>query len=108
MRTPTAIILPDLLADWPFTASPNALQNVVADSAAWVESYGAFSKDAQAAFNRCKFGIFASLAYPTAGPGHFRAACDLMNLFFVFDEKSDVASGEEVAKQAADIMEALR
>jgi hypothetical protein len=31
-----------------------------------------------------------------------------MNLFFVFDKKSDVASGEEVAKQAVDIMEALR
>ncbi|KAJ7843021.1 hypothetical protein B0H13DRAFT_2364962 [Mycena leptocephala] len=47
------------------------------------------NQDAQAAFNRCKFGIFASLAYPTAGPGHFRVACDLMNLFFVFDKKSD-------------------
>lgn len=108
MATRVVITLPNLLADWPFTTAPNPLQNVVADSAAWVESYRAFSKDAQKKFNRCQFGIFTSLAYPTAGPGHFRAACDLMNLFFVFDEKSDAVSGDQVAQQAADIMHALR
>ncbi|KAJ6495953.1 isoprenoid synthase domain-containing protein [Mycena vulgaris] len=63
---------------------------------------------AQTAFNRCPFGIFTSLAYANAGPAHFCAACDLMNLFFVFDEKSDEASGDEVAQQVADIMNALR
>ncbi|KAJ6564020.1 terpenoid synthase [Mycena capillaripes] len=108
MGITTEIILPDLLAHWPFETKPNPLQNVVADSAAWVESYGAFNPRAQIAFNRCKFGIFSSLAYAKAGPDHFRVACDLMNLFFVFDEKSDEASGQEVARQAADIMNALR
>ncbi|KAJ6563922.1 terpenoid synthase [Mycena capillaripes] len=104
----TEIILPDLLAHWPFETKPNPLQNIVADSAAWVESLGAFSPRDQLAFNRCKFGIFSSLAYAKAGPDHFRVACDLMNLFFVFDEKSDEASGQKVAQQAADIMNALR
>ncbi|KAF7372989.1 Terpene cyclase [Mycena sanguinolenta] len=108
MANTNEIILPDLLAQWPFETNPNPLQNIVADSAAWVESFEAFSPRAQIAFNLCKFGIFSSLAYATAGPGHFRAACDLMNLFFVFDEKSDEASGQEVAQQAADIMRALR
>ncbi|KAJ6571005.1 terpenoid synthase [Mycena vulgaris] len=104
----STFILPDLLANWPFSTKPNPQQNIVADSAAWVESFGAFSPRAQIAFNRCQFGIFTSLAYAKAGPAHFRAACDLMNLFFVFDEKSDQASGDEVAQQAADIMNALR
>ncbi|KAJ6490976.1 terpenoid synthase [Mycena sanguinolenta] len=108
MANTTEIILPDLLAHWPFQTKPNPLQNIVADSAAWVESFGAFSPRAQIAFNLCKFGIFSSLAYATASPDHFRAACDLMNLFFVFDEKSDEASGQDVAQQAADIMRALR
>lgn len=108
MASTTEIILPDLLAEWPFETKPNPLQNIVADSAKWVESFGAFSPRAQIAFNRCKFGIFSSLAYSKAGPDHFRVACDLMNLFFVFDEKSDEASGQEVAQQAADIMDALR
>ncbi|KAJ7290091.1 terpenoid synthase [Mycena rebaudengoi] len=93
MTNTTDIILPDLLAHWPFETKPNPLQNIVADSAAWVESFGAFSPRAQIAFNR---------------PDHFRPACDLMNLFFVFDEKSDEASGQEVTQQAADIMGALR
>ncbi|KAF7372984.1 Terpene cyclase [Mycena sanguinolenta] len=108
MANTNEIILPDLLAHWPFETKPNPLQNIVADSAAWVESFEAFSPRAQIAFSLCKFGIFSSLAYATAGPDHFRAACDLMNLFFVFDEKSDEASGQEVAQQAADIMRALR
>ncbi|KAJ7833072.1 isoprenoid synthase domain-containing protein [Mycena leptocephala] len=109
VRTPTAIILPNLLADWPFTASPNALQSVVADSATWAESYGAFSKTHKPRLIAANSGSSCLWrTQRTAGPGHFRAACDLMNLFFVFDKKSDVASGEEVAKQAVDIMEALR
>ncbi|KAJ7792279.1 isoprenoid synthase domain-containing protein [Mycena leptocephala] len=90
MRTPTAIILPDLLADWPFTASPNALQNVVADRAAWVESY--VSKDAQAA-----------LIAANSGSSRTQRRAEGTSA-----RPSDVASGEEVAKQAADIMEALR
>lgn len=48
------------------------------------------------------------MAYPHATGTHYRVACDLMNLFFVFDEYSDRSNGEEVAKQAADIMNALR
>ncbi|KAF8181436.1 beta-glucan synthesis-associated protein-domain-containing protein [Mycena galopus ATCC 62051] len=108
MTSTIEIILPDLLANWPYKAQPNPRQDIVADSAAWAESYGAFNPRAQDAFNRCKFGIFSSLAYPKAGPEHFRAGCDLMNLFFVFDEKSDEASGDEVGRQAVEIMNALR
>ncbi|KAK7441388.1 hypothetical protein VKT23_016636 [Stygiomarasmius scandens] len=101
-------ILPDLLEGWPFESKPNSRQDIVAQSAAWVESFNAFDEKAQDAFNRCQFGIFASLAYPKAAGAHFRAACDLMNLFFLFDELSDEASGTEAAKQAKDIMDALR
>ncbi|KAF9460417.1 terpenoid synthase [Collybia nuda] len=104
----TTFVLPDLLANWPFNPEPNPCQDIVAQSAAWVESFKPFDAKAQNAFNRCKFGIFASLAYPHATGAHFRVACDLMNLFFVFDEYSDCADGEAVGKQAADIMNALR
>ncbi|KAF5346639.1 hypothetical protein D9758_013207 [Tetrapyrgos nigripes] len=102
--------LPDLLAAWPFDHSPNPSSSIVQDSAQWTESYGAFANKpgAQEAFNRCNFGYFASLAYARAKGMHYRVACDLMNLFFVFDELSDEAGGEEVGRQAADIMNALR
>lgn len=102
------ITLPDLLAGWPFEHEPNPQQDIVAESAAWTESYKIFDKKAQDAFNRCKFGIFGSLAYAKARDNHFRVSVDLMNLFFVFDEQSDDKSGDIVAQQAKDIMDALR
>ncbi len=105
---PSHFILPDLLDQWPFETEPNPHQELVEDSARWVESYKAFSPKAQDAFNRCNFGIFASLAYPRSDGTHYRAACDLMNLFFVFDEFSDAENGDVVRQQAADIMNALR
>ena len=108
MKSQVVISLPDLLVEWPFTTSPNTHQNVVADSGAWLKSYGAFSKRAQSQFNRCKVGVFVSLAYPTAGPSHLRAACDLLNLILVFDEKTDTVPAKVVAKQAAELMNALR
>lgn len=37
-----------------------------------------------------------------------RVACDLMNLFFVFDEKSDISNEHETRYQADCIMDALR
>ncbi|THU83492.1 terpenoid synthase [Dendrothele bispora CBS 962.96] len=100
--------LPDLLEGWPFDHEPNPHNDIVQESARWTESYGAFDEKAQGAFNRCNFGYFASLAYTSAKGSHYRVACDLMNLFFVFDELSDEASGEIAAQQAADIMNALR
>lgn len=37
-----------------------------------------------------------------------RIGCDLMNLFFVFDEWSDISSAYETRLQADSIMDALR
>ncbi|KAF5335276.1 hypothetical protein D9758_016241 [Tetrapyrgos nigripes] len=106
--SPETFTLPDLLENWPFDHTPNPHDEIVRESAEWTESYKAFNEKAQEAFNRCNFGYFASLAYARAKGGHYRVACDLMNLFFVFDELSDEATGEEAARQAADIMNALR
>lgn len=41
------------------------------------------------------------------GIDQLRSACDLMNLFFVFDEHSDRCSGSEVWNQTRIIMDAL-
>lgn len=37
-----------------------------------------------------------------------RSACDLMNLFFIFDEHSDKSEADEVWHQVDIIMDALR
>ncbi len=41
-------------------------------------------------------------------PDQLRSACDLMNLFFIFDEHSDKSEPEEVWDQVDIIMDALR
>ena len=40
--------------------------------------------------------------------GHLRVACDLINLYFVIDEYTDIANKTEVSKIADDIMDAFR
>ncbi|KAK0458925.1 terpenoid synthase [Desarmillaria tabescens] len=109
MTPPVTFVLPDLMAGWPFKTMPNPhATKINAESAAWVQSYDAFNAKAQRTFDRCNFGAFAALAYPKAEPAHYRAAVDLINYYFVYDEMSDEESGETVRKQAAAIMNAVR
>ncbi len=42
-----------------------------------------------------------------SGSDQLRSACDLMNLFFIFDEHSDKCEADEVWKQVDIIMDAL-
>jgi hypothetical protein len=106
---PAQITLPDLLAEWPFEATLNPYHKTVPSaSSEWIESFHAFDARAQDAFNRCKFGFFATHAYPHVEPAHFRAACDLMNYFFVFDELSDETDGRSVQELSDIIKDALR
>ncbi len=43
----------------------------------------------------------------TAVPEQLRSACDLMNLFFIFDEHSDRATPDEVWEQGRILMDAF-
>ncbi|KAH9072901.1 terpenoid synthase [Lactarius deliciosus] len=70
---------------WPRHINPHYAE-VKAASAAWARSFGAFSPKAQEAYDRCDFNRLASLAYPLLDKARLRTGCDLMNMFFVFDE----------------------
>ncbi|RDX52874.1 terpenoid synthase [Lentinus brumalis] len=101
--------LPDTLSNWPWPRQVNAhYTEVKAESSAWLESFHAFGPKAQKAFNKCDFNLLASLAYPLATKEQLRIGCDLMNLFFVFDEYSDVEDEQTVQAFANIIMDALR
>ncbi|KAF8550833.1 hypothetical protein OG21DRAFT_1487446 [Imleria badia] len=108
------IFIPDLLARWPWPRRINPHYAAVKkESAAWTASFGAFGPKAQHAFNRCDFS--KAFRPPTRSPCLFglsnckeRAGCDVMNLFFVIDEYTDVAEPSEVRKQKDVIMDALR
>ena len=103
------VFLPDLTVNWPFERTQNPYyESALAASIQWVESFRALDPKAQNKFNRCKFALLTSLAYPRVGPDHLRLACDLMNWFFVFDEISDVADGPFVRELAATLVGILR
>ncbi|KAI0062662.1 terpenoid synthase [Artomyces pyxidatus] len=88
--------IPDCVENWKWPRFLNPhYPEVKAESAAWARSFGAFSPKAQDAYDRCDFT-------------RVRTGCDLMNMFFVFDEYSDVSPVEEVQIQADIIMDALR
>ncbi|KAK7691175.1 hypothetical protein QCA50_006278 [Cerrena zonata] len=107
--TATELCIPDVLRNWPWQRSINPYYDVCkAESAAWCESFKAFSPKAQDKFNRCDFNLLASLAFPKLDKDGCRVGCDLMNLFFLFDEYSDVTDADGVRKQADIIMDALR
>jgi len=97
------ITLPDLSAGWPWERTINPhFESAAAASLEWLESYHVLEPKAQAAFNRCKFALLASLAYPLVDAEHLRLSCDLMNWFFVFDEVTDIENGE-AARETSDI-----
>ncbi|KAK7691180.1 hypothetical protein QCA50_006283 [Cerrena zonata] len=99
--TATTLHIPDILRNWPWQRMLSPYYAVCkAESAAWCDSFNAFSPKAQAKFNRCDFNLLASLAFPRLDKDGCRVACDLMNLFFLFDEYSDVTNAPGVRKQA--------
>ncbi|KAJ6474479.1 terpenoid synthase [Mycena vitilis] len=105
----TTIVLPNTLRSWPWPRSINPNFEVCKmESSAWCEGFSAFDARAQKAFNRCDFNLLASLAFPLVNKEGCRVGCDLMNLFFVIDEHTDVSSTEKAREQASTIMDAIR
>ncbi|VDC01312.1 unnamed protein product [Peniophora sp. CBMAI 1063] len=100
--------IPNCLVNWPWPRHLNKhYPEVKAASADWARSFGAFSKKAQYAYDRCDFNLLASFAYPDHSAAHLRTGCDMMNHFFYYDEYSDVAPPEEVQVMADVIMDAM-
>ncbi|KUJ12619.1 terpenoid synthase [Mollisia scopiformis] len=89
------IFFPDLEANWmwPRRVNPHTPE-IKQECLEWVGRFGAFTPAAQKAFDKCDFN-------------QLRSACDLMNLFFIFDEHSDKCNGDEVWNQVDIIMDAF-
>ncbi|KAJ3718403.1 terpenoid synthase [Lentinula raphanica] len=109
MSVSRQFILPDTLHSWPWQRKLNPnYEKVKAESSAWIESFHAFTPKAQDALNRCDVSLLASLAYPNVSVEHLRIGCDLLNLFFMYDEYSDVCDPQEARRLADIVMDALR
>ncbi|KAG6374634.1 isoprenoid synthase domain-containing protein [Boletus reticuloceps] len=106
-ETPTRIFIPNVFARWPWPRRINPNYAVVKEEAdAWMTSFKAFSPKAQDVYNRCDSS--KSFSLQVRHSEHVRSACDLMHLFFMFDEYSDRSTPSEVCKQKEVIMDALR
>ncbi|KAK7691188.1 hypothetical protein QCA50_006291 [Cerrena zonata] len=109
MLTDTQMFIPNLLDNWPWPRQLNPYHAISkSESDSWAQSFNAFDSEAQHVYNKCNFSLLGSLAFPTVDKNGCRIVCDLMHLFFVFDEYSDVASASVVQSQADSIMDAMR
>ncbi|KAJ7822308.1 terpenoid synthase [Mycena olivaceomarginata] len=98
-----------MLKNWPWPRSISPFyEQVKKESSEWCESFQAFSPKAQNAFNICDFSLLASLGYPRLNKDVCRIGCDLMHLFFLIDEHSDLADGRTARHQMDCVMDALR
>nr|BDO24660.1 sesquiterpene synthase [Collybia nuda] len=105
----TQFVLPDILARWPW---PRAINPYYAEcrlsSQEWGAKFQAFTPKAQYAFDLCDPSLLASLGFPRTSRAGCRVVCDLMYLFGVFDEHSDVMDARSVRRCADVVMDALR
>ncbi|KAF8522896.1 isoprenoid synthase domain-containing protein [Hysterangium stoloniferum] len=111
MSTTITVTLPDLLAisNWPYecTINPHHRSNTM-KSMQWMESFQMLTPKDLAAFHRCDFPLLVSLSYPTISREHHRLAVDLFYWFFLFDEITDVQSGDAARELANVLLGVLR
>ncbi|TCD70718.1 terpene cyclase [Steccherinum ochraceum] len=74
----------------------------------WVLSFNCLDRQAQQAFDACDFSLLASLSYSAADQDVLRFGCDLMNIFFLFDEFSDCGQEADVRELYEITMDAFR
>ncbi|KAI0329655.1 terpenoid synthase [Cubamyces sp. BRFM 1775] len=104
MDVQSHLFIPDFMASWPWPRHINPLyEEVAAESNAWLRSFAPFTPESQHAFEQCDFGRLAALAYPDASRDILRTGADLMNVFFIIDEYTDVEP-EGVVKKMVDVV----
>ncbi|KAH8651060.1 isoprenoid synthase domain-containing protein [Xylariales sp. PMI_506] len=104
------IRLPKLEAGWRWPRLVNPyLAEVEQECLDWTASFTAFDHETQSLVHeKGKLNLLAAMCYARMTREQLRSGCDLMHLFFMFDEYSDVSSTEEVSEQARIQMDALR
>ncbi|KAI0267826.1 terpenoid synthase [Gloeopeniophorella convolvens] len=101
--------LPNPLAKWPWVRTLNPhYAEVKPESDAWTHGFGALDAKSQRSFDLCNFALLSALVYPLNDKAGLRVACDLMVLFFMFDEFTDKVDGEGARTYADMVMDAIR
>ncbi|KAH9033210.1 isoprenoid synthase domain-containing protein [Lactarius deliciosus] len=120
--------LPDLFAQWPWPRLPNQhYEETKPEFDEWVRSFEALDAKSQSAFDRCNFALLSSIGHPLLDEGLppafcgsdsgypdkfllecLRVTCDLMALYFMYDEYTDKLEEDGVRTCADVVMDALR
>ncbi|KAF8486350.1 terpenoid synthase [Russula ochroleuca] len=105
----TQFRLPDPLAHWPWSRTLNPhYTEVKPESEAWLHGFEALNTKSQRSFDRCNFALLGGLAYPLINKDRLRVACDLMALFYIFDEFTDKVDGQGALALVEVVVDALR
>jgi len=78
------------------------------ESDEWLKGFQALDAKSQRSFDLCNFPLLGSLVYPLLDKDGVRVACDLMVLFFIYDEFTDKVDGDGARIYADMVMDAIR
>nr|QOX59520.1 linalool/nerolidol synthase [Cyclocybe aegerita] len=109
--TKMQIILPDLLCSWGYKGFLNPhYEGAKAESNTWIRPLVVklFDERGQKAFAKDYTGLLASMTYPHHNKEFLCVACDMMNLFFVYDEYTDITPPETAQRLAKIVVNAMR
>ncbi|KAI0306221.1 terpenoid synthase [Multifurca ochricompacta] len=103
------LYLPDPLAQWPWLRELNPhYAEIKPESDAWLHGFESLDAKSQNSFDRCNFALLGALAYPFIDKERFRVACDLMALFYIFDEFTDKVDGTGARAFAEVVVDVFR
>ncbi|PAV19433.1 terpenoid synthase [Pyrrhoderma noxium] len=98
------IRLPYIMSKWPWSRQLNPYYEFVKpESEKWTHDLKAFNEKSQYAFDKCDLVRLAALTSPQASKELLRINADLMIVFFIIDEYTDVEP-ENVVKEMVDII----
>ncbi|KAH9957093.1 terpenoid synthase [Russula dissimulans] len=109
MSTSPQFCLPDPVALWPWSRILNQhYQEAKTESDNWLRGFEALDAKSQRSFNFCDFPLLSSLGYPLLDKDCLRVSCDLMALFFIYDEFTDNVDGDGARAYAKLVMDVLQ
>jgi len=96
--------LPDTMVNWPWPRAINPhFEDVKIEVDAAFRDFKALCHESQEAFDKCDFARLTALAYPNVPREHLRIGCELMNIYFIVDEYTDIENAA-VTKEMVDIV----
>lgn len=105
---PRVICLPNTMTNWPWPRAMNPHYEVVkAEVDASFREFKALSAESQEAYDKCDSARLAGLGYPNASREHLRVACELINVFLIVDEYTDVENAAVAEAMVGIVIDAL-